>query len=134
MASYSAKQKKVNVGLAGAKELAKELREMGEKASDILSKSAMAGGKIALDDAIKNCPVRTGALKNSLKATINKVTETKATIVIDYDKSLRYGTFVELGVKGRAPNPFLRNAVDNNIKQINDAIVEAVAKGVDEVL
>lgn len=131
---YSARQKKVKVSIQGAQELAKELRTMGEKASDILSVSAQAGGKIALDYAKANCPVKTGALKNSLKQSVNKVSETKADVVIDYDKTLYYGTFVELGVKGRSPNPFLRNAVDNNIKEINNAIVEAVAKGVDEVL
>lgn len=132
--AYSAKAKKVKVGIEGAKELAKDLREMGEKASDILSKSAMAGGNIALRDAQEHCLVKTGALKNSLKIKVNKVTETKADVVIDYDKSLKYGTFVELGVKGRQANPFLRNAVDNNIKEINEAIVEAVASAVDGVL
>lgn len=132
--AYSAKQKKVKVSIKGAKELALELKEMGEKASDILSASAQAGGKIALDYAKENCPIDTGALRNSLKQSVNKVTETKAEIIIDYDKSLYYGTFVELGVKGRAPNPFLRNAIDNNIKEINNAIIETVAKGVDEVL
>ena len=131
---YSAKQKKVNVQIKGAKELAKDLKEMGEKASDILSISAQAGGDIALKDAREHCPVKTGALRDSLKSTINKVTETKADVVIDYDKSLYYGTFVELGVKGRQANPFLRNAVDNNIKEINEAIVEAVGREVDKVL
>ena len=131
---YSAKQKKVSGSVSGAKELAKDLKEMGENAKDILTKAANAGGQIALTDARKNCPVRTGALRNSLKIRISKESEVKAEVTIDYDKSLKYGTFVELGVKGRAPNPFLRNAIDNNIQQISDAITEAVAKGVDDAL
>ena len=132
--AYSAKQKKVSGTVQGATQIAKELKNMGENAISILTQSAEAGGNIALKDAIEHCPVDTGTLKNSLKLRISKQSPTKAEITIEYDKSLRYGTFVELGAKGKAPNPFLRNAIDNNIKQINDAITQAVMKGVDDAL
>lgn len=65
---------------------------------------------------------------------MSKVSPTKAEITVEYDKSLKYGTFVELGVKGREPNPFLRNAIDNNVQQINDAIIQQLAKGIDDAL
>ena len=132
--AYSAKQKKISGTVQGATQIAKELKNMGENASSILTRSAEAGGNIALQDAIEHCPVKTGALKNSLKLRISKQSPTKAEITIEYDKSLKYGTFVELGVKGRPPNPFLRNAIDNNIQKINDAITQAVMKGVDDAL
>lgn len=131
---YSAKQKKISGVVTGAKELAKELKEMGENAKDILTKAADAGGQIALEDARKNCPVRTGALKNSLKIQVTKESQTKAEVTVVYDKSLKYGTFVELGARGRPPNPFLRNSIDNNIQKINETITESVAKGVDDAL
>lgn len=134
MGSYSAKQRRESVSMQGAKELAKDLKDMGEGASDILSEAAMAGGNIALIDARINCPVKTGALKNSLKIKVNKVSEVKADVIVDYDKSLYYGTFVELGTKKNKAHPFLRNAVDNNIEAINQAILNAVAKGVDKGL
>lgn len=126
--AYSAKQRKSHVSVKGAKELAKELKSMGEGAKSVLEKSVKAGGDVALDYAKQNCPVDTGKLKNSLKATVKKVSETRADIVVDYDKSLYYGTFVELGVKGRQPKPFLRNAIDTNEKEINRIIVETIAK------
>lgn len=132
--AYSAKQRKVDGAVKGAKEIAKELKDMGENAKDILIQAATSGGNIALVDAIEHCPVRTGALKNSLKLRVSKVSPTKAEITVEYDKSLKYGTFVELGVKGREPNPFLRNAIDNNVQKINDAIVQQLAKGVDDAL
>lgn len=131
---YSAKQKKVSSSVHGAKRLAEELKKMGENAKDILSKAASVGGQIALEDAIRNCPVRTGALRDSLKIQVTKQSETKAEVTIDYDKSLRYGTFVELGARGKPANPFLRSAVDNNIQKINEAITESVVKGVDDAL
>lgn len=126
--AYSAKQRKSYVSVKGAKKLATELKDMGESAKSILSMAVTEGGKIALDDAKKNCPVDTGKLKNSLKITVKKETETRATLQLDYDKSLYYGTFVELGVKGRKPKPFLRNAIDNNVQEINQAILQAIAK------
>lgn len=127
---YSAKQKKVKVNLEGKEKIVKRLKQMGEAAGNVLMESAMAGGKIALEDAKRNCPVDTGTLKNSLKLSKDKQTKKKATVKVDYDKDIKYGTFVELGVRGREANPFLRNAVDSNQKNINEEIAENVAKAV----
>ena len=98
---YSAKQRKVKTKVEGADKLVKDIR-----------------------------PVDTVTLKAILKLNDGKVTETKATVSVDYDKSLRYGTFVELGARGRPANPFLRNAVDGNIDKINDEIVKAISNAV----
>ena len=103
---------------------------MEDAASSVLLRGARAGGEIALDDARRNCPEDTGALKASLKLTDGKVTKTKATIQVDYDKSLKYGTHVELGARGRPANPFMRNAVDKNQEKINKAIVDEISKAV----
>ena len=125
---YSAKQRKMKVEVEGAAKLAKELKSMEDGASSVLLKGARAGGQIALEDARRNCPEDTGALKASLKLTDGKVTTTKATIQVDYDKSLKYGTHVELGARGRPANPFLRNAVDDNQDAINEALVKEITK------
>lgn len=127
---YSAKQRKVKVGVEGAERLAKDLKAMDDAAAGVLMTGAEAGGKIALADAQLHCPVDSGALKASLKIAEDKKTAIKATVKIDYDKSLKYGTHVELGARGRPANPFMRNAVDNNQRQINEAIVSAVSKAV----
>ena len=119
---YSAKQRKVKTKVEGADKLVKDIRAMEDAASSVLMTGAKAGGKIA--------PVDTGTLKASLKLNEGKATETKATVSVDYDKSLRYGTFVELGARGRPANPFLRNAVDENIDKINDEIVKAISNAV----
>lgn len=128
--SYSAKMKKVRVEIEGAQKLVKRLKAMDDAAASVLLKGAKAGGEIALQDARRHCPEDTGALKASLKLTDGTATKTKATVQVDYDRSLRYGTFVELGARGRPANPFLRNAVDNNQEQINEAITAAVADAV----
>ena len=127
---YSAKQRKIKFEVEGADEIVKSLKEMEEAASDVLKEGAEAGGKIALSYAREHCPVDTGALRNSLALSDDKVTETKATVKVDYDKSIKYGTFVELGAQGRKPNPFLRNAVDSNINAINEAITSAISNAI----
>ena len=120
---YSAKQRKVKTTVEGADALVKDLKAMEEAAAD-------AGGKIALEDAKRNCPVDTGALKQSLHLTEGKATAVKATVQVDYDKSLKYGTHVELGSRNRPANPFMRNAVDDNQNKINDAITAELSRAV----
>ena len=127
---YSAKQRKVKTTVEGASALVKDLQAMEDAAADALMAAAKAGGKIALDDAKRNCPVDTGALKQSLHLTEGKATSTKATVQVDYDKSLKYGTHVELGSRNRPANPFLRNAVDENQNQINEAITAELSRAV----
>ena len=128
--SYSAKQRKVKTTVEGASALVKDLKAMEDAAVSVMMAGAKAGGKIALEDAKRNCPVDTGALKPSLHLTEGKATATKATVQVDYDKSLKYGTHVELGARGRPANPFLRNAVDDNQNQINEAIVAEISRAV----
>ena len=128
--SYTAKQKRVKVKIEGAEKIVKALNNMDTGAEKILAKAAKAGGDIAVNEAKRKCPVDTGALKNSIKMQLNKVTEKRAVVKIDYDKKLKYGVFVELGAKGRAPNPFMRNAVDKNKGSINNAIVSEVKKAI----
>lgn len=128
--TYSARQKRVKIKIEGADKIVKALKDMDEEASDVLSAAAKAGGEIALKDAVQNCPVDTGALRDSITMVINKVSDKRADVKIDFDKKLYYGVFVELGANGREPKPFLRNSVDNNQDSINKAIVESVSKSV----
>jgi len=65
--SYSAKQKRLRVKVEGADKIVKALKDMEDGASKVLSAAAKAGGQIALSDAKRNCPVDTGALRDSLK-------------------------------------------------------------------
>ena len=131
---YSAKQRKVKATIEGGEKIVKDLKAMESAAADVLMKGAKAGGQIAFADARRNCPVDTGALRDSLELTEVSATEKKATVKVDYDKKLKYGTHVELGARGRPANPFLRNAVDDNIDQINDEIVKEISKAIGKAL
>ncbi len=128
--SYSAKQRKQKVTIEGDKELILRLKEMEAQAELVLKSAVSKGGKIALVDAKENAPVDTGALKESLKQTDKKSSPTRAEVTIDYDSSIKYGAFVELGANGRQANPFMRNAVDDNIAKINDTIANEISLAV----
>ncbi|MDW7651313.1 MAG: HK97 gp10 family phage protein [Bacillota bacterium] len=124
----AAKQRKLRVSIEGADEVAKLLEDLGEAAGSILEQAAEAGGKIALDDAKRRCPVDTGALKASLYLAKSKTRkpEIKREVKISPGKKEYYGTFVELGTANINPQPFMRPAIDENQDRIAKAINQKV--------
>lgn len=132
MGNYSAKQNKQTVKVEGADEIMAALESMGDAASKVLLTAVMKGGDIALADAKQNCPVDTGAFKAALKVAEKKSSNTVAVATVDYDSSISYGVAVELGARGRQPNPFMRNAIDDNIDEINSVVSEAIADAIEK--
>ena len=53
---YSAKQRKVKVGVEGGEKIAKDLKAMDDAAAKVLMAGAKAGGQIALYVAWRICP------------------------------------------------------------------------------
>ena len=49
--------------IEGASAIVKDLKAMDDAAAQVMMQGAKAGGKIALEDAKRNCPVDSGALK-----------------------------------------------------------------------
>lgn len=128
--AYTARAKKLKVEVEGAEEVIKLLEEMGQNAGDVLVRAAEAGGRVALSEARRLCPVKTGRLRASLTLTQGKKTPTKANVRIEHGKKEYYGKFVELGTKKQPAKPFLRPAVDENKKQISDAVTEEIGRAV----
>lgn len=128
------RQKRINVGIEGADEVAKLLESMGEAASIILEQAAEAGGKVVLKDAKKRCPVDSGKLRASLHLEKGKTKkpEIKQEVKISPGKTEYYGTFVELGTTRQAAQPFMRPAVDENkdiiAKAINQEVLRALRR------
>ena len=129
--SYSARAKKVKAEVEGAEEIIKLLKEMGQNAENVLSKAAEAGGRIALSDAIRRCPVgKTGNLKSNLHLETGKSTQYKADARVLPGKEEYYGTFVELGTKNQPAQPFLRPAVDENKEKISEKVTSELSRAV----
>ncbi len=64
-------------------------------------------------EATNRSPVLTGYLRGSINHRIN---ESQQSVTVG--TPVEYGPAVELGYKGRAPQPFLRPAVEDNITRI----------------
>ncbi|MDA8227050.1 MAG: HK97 gp10 family phage protein [Desulfitobacterium hafniense] len=128
--SYTARQKKLFTRVDGAKEVIKLLEDMGQNAATVLLQAAEAGGKIALAEARRRCPVRSGRLRSSLSLKLGKKTALKANVRVVHGRKEYYGTFVELGTKKSPAQPFMRPAVDENKKQIADAVTEEIGRAI----
>ena len=125
-----AKKQNYKVGIEGADEVVKMLADMGQSAEDVLEKAAEAGGKIALNDAKRRCPVKTIRLKNSLYLEKLKKSQGKADVKVSIGKKEFYGVFVELGTGDTQAKPYLRPAVDENKDKISKAVNESILKAI----
>jgi HK97 gp10 family phage protein len=63
-------------------------------------------GRQIVEDAQDNCPVKTGALRSSIKYTVGNES-------VDIGSDLFYAKFIELGTSKIAPRAFLRLALRN---------------------
>jgi len=131
--AYSAKVKKISASVEGAEEVIQMLKDMGKAAEEVLEQAADAGGRLALLEAKRRCPVRTGRLKESLHLQNGKKTEIKADVKIQPGKKEYYGTFVELGTKRMPARPFMRPAVDENKERISEAVTKEVSRALGRI-
>lgn len=136
--AYNSRSKKVQVGIEGADEIIKILKDIGIEANAVLEEAAEEGAKIALAEAKRRVPVKTGNLRDNLEITKVKSRtpdKLKKTVFVKvgFNKKAFYGTFVELGTRFIKAKPFLRPAIDqnrNSIAQVvNNAIDKALRRG-----
>lgn len=85
---------------------------ISEIEQDILDKLQISGQIIA-DSAIKNAPIKTGALRDSITFEVNK--EEKS---VRIGTNLFYAPFIEFGTKYIKPRFFLTKAARNNISKL----------------
>lgn len=110
----------------------RSLRELGEHVLTAAKQALKDGADLIVNDAKSRCPVRTGKLRDSIKAVRKK---DGALYEISADarnqNNIPYGQFVEFDPK--IAQPFLypameanRDAVNNSIRQ---AVHDAIARG-----
>ena len=80
-------------------------------------------GKAIVADATKTVPVLTGALKASLKYNTNFISNDEFQIVIN---EKYYGEFVDQGTRYQKANPFMSNAINNNLPKGIDSIINVI--------
>ena len=104
-------------------------QDIGEKATKAAKDALSDGADMVVENAKSRCPVRTGALKESIhKVVLRGGTKIKVVADATNDDGIPYGRFVEFSPK--INEPFLYPALD----AVRNTIRENVAKAVQESL
>lgn len=145
----------------GLGELQADFERLAKAAGNkIVRDAVMAGARIARDKARAAAPVRTGKLKKNITATrlkqsdtpggatagvrvkSPKVKQSKAlkrpgkkgrTSATDWDAPF-YWKFLELGTSKMRAHPFIRPAWDGSLPQIEKAVSDKLAEGIDNAI
>jgi len=136
--------------------LLKKLRKLPEKVrKNVIVGAVRAGAKPIVEEAKKNAPVRTGALRDSIG--VKKMRTRDKNIVLFTISPMRksiakhfrangvrwsikgevdpyYAHFVEFGTKKMAAHPFMRPAYENKGEEAIDAAREYMRKRIDKEL
>lgn len=145
----------------GLGELQADFERLAKAAGNkIVRDAVMAGARIARDKARAAAPVRTGKLKKNITATRLKQSDTPGgatagvrvkspkgkkskalkrpgkkgrTSATDWD-ALFYWKFLELGTSKMRAHPFIRPAWDGSLPQIEKAVSDKLAEGIDNAI
>lgn len=141
--------------IQGMRELERLVRRLGQIPQRSVTKAARAGAKIALKDARAKAPVDTGDLKKGIimkgerrvklgkkvfdvtidpaKNNVFVKTSADGTKRYYYPASQEYGFMTAGG--GYIPGyRYMRKAIDDNARQIEEKVIEVAREDVDKVL
>ena len=105
--------------------LSEVFQDIGEKATRAAKDALSHGADMVVNDAKSRCPVRTGALKESIhKVVLRGGTKIKVVADTTNDNGVPYGRFVEFSPK--INEPFLYPALDAARSTIRENIAKAV--------
>jgi HK97 gp10 family phage protein len=122
---------KVDVQIRGIDELKRELARLDAAVQTRLARNAaMAMARVVAKHARALAPVRTGALKKSIKARRDPE-RTRGKVQAFAGATVRYAHLVEFGHPFAAPRAFLRPALDNNTGEVEAKLIENLASGID---
>ena len=111
--------------IAGVSEAVRNLRMKGEHVLTAAKQALKEGADMIVQDAKSRCPVKTGALKNSITA---KSLEDGAAYELSADaknkRGIAYGQFVEFDP--RIAHPFLYPALDANVDRVKQRVGNAI--------
>lgn len=101
-----------------------KLPELGKRVHEELSQEAWNIARRIRDDAAANAPVRTGALRASIR--MYQI----SSLVREVEAGVDYAHLVEFGTYRKGPRPFLSPAVEKEAGKIASAIGGAVERAV----
>lgn len=150
-----------SVSILGLGELQADFERLSRAAGNkVVRDAVMAGARVARDKARSLAPVDTGRLKKNITATRLKQSETPTCATAGLrvkkpkgktTKSIKgrgkksrstkavydapyYWWFVEYGTSKNPAAPFMRPAWDNSLPQIEKAVTDKLAQGIDNAI
>lgn len=120
--------------LKGGRELERALRDLSDKAAGRLGINATrAGSRVIVNSAKNKVPVRTGALRESLRVfddnELNRSSRSQR--AAGAGTRLFYGRFVEFGTAHVPARSFLRAAQDESAQAALDKLAENLGAGIE---
>ena len=104
------------------------LREMGENVLTAAKAALAEGADEIVEEAKGRCPVKTGALRDSIHAVSNKNGTAIKITAAATNKGFFYGQIVEFSPK--ISRPFLYPAFDAKKDEVHQKIVDAIREAV----
>jgi len=118
----------ISMTVRGGEQLTRNLRRLaGNERRQAQHDGLEAGARVVEAYAKIAAPVDTGALRNSIQ--VDSVTPIEAIIAPHTD----YAEFVEFGTSRMAAQPYMRPALDQNEREIVNAVQRTVAAFVESI-
>lgn len=111
-------------GWVGLSQTIKELREIGEHVVEAAQAALKNGADRVVADAKSRCPVKTGKLRDSIKAVPNRDGTVYKIEANAQNNGVYYGQFVEFSPE--INKPFLYPALEAHRQEIRDNIDAAI--------
>ena len=118
------------------KQTEQHLKELGEHVLQAAKDALKKGADSVVEDAKSRCPVKTGALRDSIKAEPNKSgtvyqisADARSAPTKNRPNGFLYGQIVEYSPKGNN-RPFLHPALDAKRKEVDEGISTAIKEAI----
>lgn len=132
---------KISFNIKGLKELENDLKLLSRSENNkIKRKAVLAGAKVIRDAVKKEAPVRSGKLRQNIRAESAKGHPDIAGISIRVKGKSKnpsnayYWRFLEYGTSKMKANPFIRRGADESEKQAIQVMINELSQGIDKVL
>ena len=130
---------RMDIKITGIKQIEKKLSGMETKiARKVVRQALKKAAKPILAAAKRNAPVKTGALKKSLRVRVMKKKKHRYGVMVAtsakwFTGETFYAAFVEYGTKHLPARPFLRPAMDSQKTAAEKILKQEILSGIEKI-
>jgi HK97 gp10 family phage protein len=113
----------------GMENLLAEIEKLGKAGSKIENRALKEAGDVVKEFIVKEVPVRTGKLKQSITVSNVKTKDGVKRVEVGPDKDGYYGKFVEFGTVKMKANPFMSRGYETSKEEAMSIIEKNLKEG-----